>query len=210
MKHIFFDFNGTLLDDREVSLNVLNTMLAKRNLPLVTLAKYLSEFGFPVHEYYAQVGFDLFKEDFQDLSAEFISGYQEAVSSSSLFADVKQVLLAIKARGYRLVVLSASEKNMLIDLLMRDQIFDCFDSVLGLDNIYAHGKTQLAQQYLQEQEVEKATTYFIGDTVHDDEVAKLMGVECILVAQGHQNKNRLLATGSRVVDRLVEIMEYLT
>ena len=45
----------------------------------------------------------------------------------------------------------------------------------------------------------------IGDTIHDKEVADALGVECILVANGHQSINTLLSINTVVVDSLAEI-----
>lgn len=35
MKHIIWDWNGTLLDDLDVSMDALNSILTKEQLPLV-------------------------------------------------------------------------------------------------------------------------------------------------------------------------------
>ncbi len=45
----------------------------------------------------------------------------------------------------------------------------------------------------------------IGDTLHDLETAKAMGVECILVANGHQAKDVLLKEYDKVVDDIREV-----
>ncbi|WP_081804819.1 HAD hydrolase-like protein [Draconibacterium orientale] len=42
----------------------------------------------------------------------------------------------------------------------------------------------------------------IGDTNHDFEVAQQLELDCILVADGHQSKERLEATGAKVIDEL--------
>ncbi len=50
---------------------------------------------------------------------------------------------------------------------------------------------------------------FIGDTVHDFEVAQAMGVQCVLVANGHNSRSRLEATGVPVFDSLAEVRSVL-
>ena len=49
----------------------------------------------------------------------------------------------------------------------------------------------------------------IGDTAHDSEVAKALGINCLLVARGDQHKDTLLKTGYKVFDSLKEVIEYL-
>ena len=47
----------------------------------------------------------------------------------------------------------------------------------------------------------------IGDTNHDFEVARELGIRCILVADGHQSEERLKETGAEVVSSLSELKE---
>ena len=52
IKHIIWDWNGTLLDDLDVSMEALNYVLEKENLPLVLdKEEYRKYFQFPVIEY---------------------------------------------------------------------------------------------------------------------------------------------------------------
>ena len=44
--------------------------------------------------------------------------------------------------------------------------------------------------------------FFVGDTLHDAEVADALGARCILVAGGHQTTERLAAAGRPVADSL--------
>lgn len=52
IKHVVWDWNGTLLDDIDVSMEALNTILKKAQLPLVLdKGEYRKYFQFPVIEY---------------------------------------------------------------------------------------------------------------------------------------------------------------
>ena len=55
--NIFFDFNGTILDDLELTYKLLLESLEKYNLPFVSLEQYRNLFCFPVKKYYENVGF---------------------------------------------------------------------------------------------------------------------------------------------------------
>ena len=50
-----------------------------------------------------------------------------------------------------------------------------------------------------------ARCLMVGDTDHDAETARAMGVRCILYAGGHQTRARLEATGCAVIDRLEDL-----
>ena len=65
-KHIIWDWNGTLLDDGWLFVDVMNAILKRRDMNTITLEKYREIFGFPVKDYYIKLGFDLEKESFED------------------------------------------------------------------------------------------------------------------------------------------------
>ena len=49
----------------------------------------------------------------------------------------------------------------------------------------------------------------IGDTSHDKEVADMLGIDCILIANGHQSKKNLMSVGATVIDCLSDIRSVL-
>lgn len=61
-KHVIWDWNGTLLDDVQIAINSMNSLLRKRELPTLNNKTYRNIFTFPVKEYYSKLGFD-FKVD---------------------------------------------------------------------------------------------------------------------------------------------------
>ena len=63
--HIIWDWNGTLLNDAWLCVEVMNGMLAKRNLPIRTLNQYMDIFDFPVKDYYVKLGYNFEKEPFE-------------------------------------------------------------------------------------------------------------------------------------------------
>ena len=66
IKHIIWDWNGTLLDDLDVSMEALNYVLEKENLPLVLdKEEYRKYFQFPVIEYYKKWALILIRLLFQ-------------------------------------------------------------------------------------------------------------------------------------------------
>ena len=50
---------------------------------------------------------------------------------------------------------------------------------------------------------------FVGDSVHDSEVAKYAGCHCILIANGHEHRDKLTKTGRRVVGNIKEFAQLL-
>ena len=76
IEHIIWDWNVTLFNDVELSKNIMNRMLSKRDKNLISLERYRTIFTFHVIEYYKKTGLDLSVDTFEELSTEFISDYE--------------------------------------------------------------------------------------------------------------------------------------
>ena len=78
-KHIIWDWNGTLLDDRWLCIEAINKTLSKRNMNTVTDNEYVELFCFPVKDYYKKLGFDFIREPFSSLGTDFVDYYNTLV-----------------------------------------------------------------------------------------------------------------------------------
>lgn len=205
---IIWDWNGTLLDDVDICIESMNGLLQKRNLPLLNLQKYKRVFTFPVKDYYAEVGFDFKLESFDDVAVEFIDLYREKVKSSTIFKPVQQIMQAFRTAGYRQFLISAMEHEFLKETLESNHVLLYLEAFSGIKDHYAEGKLEMAKNFFETNNITSNHIYFIGDTIHDFEVAEELGVKSVLVASGHQSMERLKETGSDVVEGLYDLLDY--
>jgi len=209
-KVIIWDWNGTLLDDVGICVSCMNEVLSKRNIPQLNADRYRDIFTFPVKDYYQNAGFDFEKEDFEKPAMEFISLYYKAIHQANLFSCIESVLTSFQKKGLRQLVLSAMEHNNLVSSLKSKGIFEFFSKVSGMTNHYAHSKLEIGQALLaDESSFEKEEMLLIGDTLHDLEVAQELGIDCVLIAQGHQSKQRLLKETDMVFDKLFDVADLI-
>lgn len=199
-KHIIWDWNGTLFDDAWLCLEVINGLLESRRLSPVTADHYQAVFGFPVIDYYRQVGFNFDHEPFEVVSTAFIQGYEAKRNECQLRTGTFDALKRTTAHGLSQSILSASQQSSLSQIVTQLGLADFFVRVWGIDNHHAHGKVEIGQRWVAEIEVEPAEILLVGDTTHDYEVAQAMGVDCWLMPSGHQSPARLAACGVPVVD----------
>jgi len=205
---IVWDWNGTLLDDVAASVAAINTLMAPRGLGPETVQEYRERFGFPVRAYYEAAGFDLAREDWERLSRDYHDAYL-AQPGLRLFADARRVLNACAARGIRQAILSSCEQAILDRLLENTRLTGCFSQVCGADNLHGLSKTDRGRALLDALGCGAEATLFVGDTLHDHEVADELGCRCVLVAGGHQSRRRLLAADRPVLDRLDDLPRLL-
>lgn len=208
--HIIWDWNGTLLDDAEFCMNVINTLLIRRKLqPIKDIQVYRDIFGFPVIEFYRRAGFDFSKEAFEIPAAEYINLYHSDNSCFSLFDGAAEILSSINKMEIRQIILSASELENLHSQVKLFDIEHYFDEILGLSDIYAKSKVNLGLEYIRREEIDVNKAVLIGDTIHDYEVAKALGVDCILIANGHQHRHKLLECGVTVLNNIKDVVEVI-
>lgn len=206
IKHVIWDWNGTLLDDIDISMEALNVLLKQERLPLVNdITEYRRYFQFPVIEYYKKVGFDFNKTPFSKLAEGYMAYYQPNSLKCHLHAHVEETLQHLQAKHIHQYVLSASNISFLQEQIAKYDIRRYLDGVYGLDNIHAHSKAELAKTFVKKHHIHGDEAVFIGDSVHDSEVAQEAGCHCILIANGHEHKDKLQKTGNIVVDTVNEI-----
>ena len=205
MKHVIWDWNGTLLDDAWLCVSVVNQLLESRGLPALSMAQYQEVFDFPVKDYYPRVGFDFSREPYEALAHEFIEAYEGRRLECRLQDHARQAIQLLRAQGIEQSVLSAYRQSSLRELIGHYGLEGMFTHVAGLDDQFAHGKLDLGRRLADQLGPDKTGIVLIGDTTHDFEVATAMGIECTLVPSGHQSRARLEACGTRVLDSLQDL-----
>lgn len=209
VQSVIWDWNGTLLNDMQLCIRSMNRLLSKRNLPLLCRDRYLDVFGFPVKDYYQRLGFDFSREAFEIPAEEFILHYNEGIDQVPLFEDAWETLCFFQQQGIRQYIVSAMEHRALESSVSKRGILPFFSSIHGIANNLAFGKSSIARELIQSQKLEPEYCIFIGDTIHDAEVAAETGVKGILIARGHQHPNRLNQTGNPVLGSLSELQLFL-
>ena len=206
---IIWDWNGTLLNDADYCVECMNIVLANHNLPGITLEIYKDKFTFPVKDYYAAIGFDFSKVNFEEPAMEFIHHYYSGIDKVSLHHGVSHTLQFFREKGIQQFSLSAMEHQKLISSLGSKGIIKYFEGIKGIDDHYANGKVEMGKQLINEYKIEPESTIMVGDTVHDFEVAKELGIDCVLITGGHQSKERLRAVTQNIVD-FSDLPEYIS
>ena len=205
-KHIIWDWNGTVLNDLDLCVDVANNLFSKKNVPTLTVEKYKSIFTLPVKNYYIAAGFDFEKESFEVVGKEWMDEYEERKYECQLHEGLIDVLEKIKFLGMEQSLLSAYKQDNLREMADKFNLTKYFSNIVGLDNIYAASKVELGKELMKTIGNGHGEALMIGDTTHDFEVANEIGADCILVAGGHQNLDTLNKTGVKVYNTIRELL----
>jgi phosphoglycolate phosphatase len=207
--HVVWDWNGTLLDDSGLCVQIMNEMLGRRGLPGISIEFYKAVIEFPVILYYRKLGFDFLAEPFERISDEFVSLYQAGWRNCSLQKGVINVLPALKAAGVGQSVLSASLSGHLQEQLAHFGICGFLDAVTGAENHHGTGKLHIAKEHAAATGVKPESVLFIGDTEHDAEVAAEAGCGCLLVSYGHYGFDRLKHLGLPIAASAEDVLKHI-
>ena len=207
-KYVLWDWNGTLLDDTEAAIETLNDMIAKHGGKKITRSFYRENFSFPVKPFYEKIGVVLEGEDWDSLAREYHDIY--ASKEKQPAADAIAAVEKAKEKFAGQSILSALRQ----DLLERDSsIFglkDKMDFVFGVDNLDGSSKAERAAEALRtvKEKFGDCEFFLVGDSLHDAEVAKANGIECVLYSGGTHTGERLSKAG-RVVDSLSDAVSLI-
>jgi len=209
VKHVIWDWNGTLLDDLDICLEGVNRLLERRKLPLLDRVRYMEIFTFPIRHYYEAAGFDFESEPFEVPAEEFIVEYKKILNRTRLFPDVAGALEMLHSKGIKQFVLSAMEEQALRGLVKQHGIDHYFEEICGISDNFAVSKAGRGKQMIRQHGMQEADTLLVGDTLHDAEVADALGMNVLLIGRGHQHPDRLIASGQPILYDLVELLSYL-
>lgn len=207
--HIIWDWNGTLLDDAQACVDAINVLLRRRQRPAVSREQYLEVFDFPIRDYYLKVGFDLEQEDWSRLTQEYHAIYADLSSGTPLRPHTRRILDGLRQRGDTLSILSACELALLKRMMAERGIIDCFTHIFGRTDFQADSKVELGHALVGESGLTPDCAVLVGDTTHDFEVARAMGIACVLMTGGHQSESRLRRCGCPVVHTLHEAVAWV-
>ncbi len=205
-KYIIWDWNGTILDDLQLNLEVENTLLQRRGRQLIRdIDEYHEKFQFPIIKFYESLDFDLENEKFEDIAKEYVFEFDERFYELETFPDAESTIREFKYKGIEQIILSQTEQRWLEKQVSFHDMDYLFTDILGARDIYVKGKVGIALEWITRNDIDTAQVLMVGDTVHDFEVAHNIGCDCILIARGHNSKDRLLTTGAVVLDSIEEL-----
>ncbi len=206
-KHIIWDWNGTLFNDVELCVDIINNLLTKKGLNKLTLKDYKDKFTFPIKDYYRNIGFDFKKYTFENLGNEWIEEYEFRKYEAYLFNNTTKVLKYFSNNFIAQSILSAYSQNTLIATIEYFNLQNYFTYIIGLNHVYATSKIEIGKELLEKMKENSREVLLIGDTAHDYEVANDLNIDCVLIANGHQSKKKLINLGIPVLDEISEIIK---
>ena len=195
-KTVIWDWNGTLLNDVQLCIDIVNEFLQIQNKTKLNKESYQNVFDFPIVDYYKAAGLDFEQNSFEELTYKFIYKYNSNVLKQSLYNSALEVLDYCKKNNKNQYILTAANEKDVLQFVNKFKIENYFKQITGLNNYKAESKTDIGVKLMNLEQICTNSTVLIGDTTHDFDVAQHLNIDCILIADGHQNKEKLKSKSS--------------
>ena len=185
MKVIIFDFDGTIADSlktmidfgKKVSVELGYGNFNKREIEKMrdNSPKYLmKKFRVPFFK------FPIFLKRYRSI-------FKSDISSIKMVKNMKETILKLKKRGYKVGVITSNSNKNVSDFLVKN----------GIDVDFIHsdstlfGKYKVIRNFLRKNKIIPNQAVYIGDEIGDIEAAKKNSIRIISVTWGLNSKKGL-------------------
>lgn len=203
-KAIFWDWNGTLLDDIDASVGAVNDILDDYGKDHITLEQYYSYVDTPIYKFYERL-FDLDVVTMAVLKPLYGKYYEDRKNSIKMAEKAVELLEKCKQNGIKQYVISAAHKDDLMRFAKRFDVCGYFEKIDAATDYDAGSKVDRARRLLESEKIAPDECVMIGDTLHDLETANSLGIDCILYSKGHTDRATLEKSCRYVCDSFEEI-----
>jgi len=209
VKHIIWDFNGTLLSDAQLGVDCDNHVFDTLGLPRITLEDYRRHMTMPVRDFYTALGVDLNVYPYETISRLWLDRFNGHAVEAGLVPGALELVKQLKAAGFTQSILSASYERSLLAQCAELGLSDVMDAISGLGDESAQKKTEIGRKQIDQLGLEARNCVLVGDMVADCELAHALGTACVLVSWGHNSEERLQKTGCAVAGSMEELQSML-
>ena len=175
----------------------------------ITVDFYRDTFEFPVIDFYVGLGFDFDREPFDAIAREYHAGYTKLVPECQLHPGAVDILCSIKEANLSQSVLSAYQQQRLEKAIDIFNLRPWFIKLIGLNDYHAHSKIENGKRWVDQLPYQPDEILFVGDTLHDFEVAQAMNVDCVMLTIGHNSTKKLKSRPVKLFDSLNQIADFI-
>ena len=190
IKHIIFDFDGTVADSIDLALKVGNEIAKKHNFDQLTMDGLREINNYPIKERSKKIGIPLYR--LPTLSVEFLFRYRQLINTLKVFDGIKNIIMKLSKEGYYLSIISSNSVENIKFFLKNNQL-EVFNNIISSNNLF--GKNQSISKYMRKNRISPDELIYIGDELRDIEACKKTCVKIICVVWGFDSIE-LLKTGN--------------
>ena len=192
---LVFDWDGTLMDSAAAIIASIQESCRDLGLPVPERERAAHVIGLGLKDALSYAVPELPVQDYGKLAERYRYHYLSRDPDIELFPGVREMLLALKERGYLLAVATGKSRIGLNRVLEATQLKAYFDSSRCADETHSKPHPAMLQELMAELVIEPEATLMIGDTGHDLQMAASANVAALAVCYGAHPKDSLAGFG---------------
>lgn len=208
MRHLVWDWNGTLLDDLAIVVESVSTSIATLGAGAIGPDDYRDHYTRPVRDFYVSLlSRDISDEEWLRLNATFHDEYFRRAETADLTPQALEAMNLLDGGGWTQSLLSMSPRDWLVGIVDRLGIGDRFVRVDGMVEMTGGLKAGYLEDHLRHMGISGKSTVVVGDTPDDVAAARHVGATPILFHGGSHHLELLKGEGVPIAETLVEAVE---
>ncbi|WP_449061002.1 HAD family hydrolase [Planomonospora algeriensis] len=210
MRHIVWDWNGTLFDDIEAVVGATNAVFEPYGVGAYDADGFRAVYTRPIWTAYERMlGRPLADGEWERMDQGFHDHYHRLMLQCGLTADALSTLREWEQAGGSQSLLSMWWHERLVAKVAEYGIDRHFTRVDGLLHSVPGGhKAESMVAHLKALGVDPADVLVIGDSVDDAHAAQHAGARAVLYTGGMTSRRDLQALGVPVVDTLADAIDH--
>jgi phosphoglycolate phosphatase-like HAD superfamily hydrolase len=206
VKHIVWDWNGTLFDDVGAVIAATREVFAGTAAAELTTDQFRAAYTRPIWvAYEILLGRALTEGEWDRMDGVFHVNYHRLMAGSALAVDARDALGQWTGSQS---LLSMWDHERLVPTVREFGISSYFTHVDGLRGAAGGGKAEHLVLHAQALGVDPGGITLIGDSVDDARAAAHIGAGAVLYTGGMQRREELETMGVPVVDSLLEALDF--
>lgn len=186
-KFLIFDFDGTIIDSRDLIIQLYNEIAERDNYKKIDKLDVVKLSNLSIPERCRTLNVPMYK--IPSIALEVRKHYKRELPNLRIKDRVAELLYNLKEEGFRLGIISSNEKNNIVEFLKINDI-DIFEGIFSEKNIF--GKHHAIYKVIKKLNLEIKNTIYIGDEVRDIISCKKVSIKVIAVTWGYDSLNFLL------------------
>lgn len=162
MKYIIFDFDGTLADSNQLFMKAWNTFAERYNYDEVTSEDLITSKNLTIQQRAKKYHFPMHK--LPVILPKVYRFFKEHIDEVMLFDGIKEMLDALSAKGFTIIILSSNAKEN-IELLLHQEQVTSVSQILTSSKLF--GKDTVLKKFIKKQQVTPDEILYVGDELRD-------------------------------------------
>ena len=201
-RHVIWDWNGTLLDDWEITARITIDAMAELGREGIAPDEIRDHYRRPLTGYFSSLlGREASPDDLHHLGSRYTTRYEALMHDLPLALDAHEALESIGAHMSQ-SLLSMAPDGQINALIDHHGLREKFVLVRGFAGTGHPTKRESLAIHCQLLGLSPEQCCLVGDTVDDFDAGHALGLGVVLVTTGMQARRELLATGASVADTL--------